>query len=367
MKTPRAGRLLGGLLAAAVLVTAALVAPALSLAGNAQVTFFLSVRTNCVEGHGPVSSTLHLVWRSSGGALKGAAVVTTNSVSGYWSYCSTDGTLLANGDRLKATIGSYVRKYTVPPVTLHVDRVTDTFHGTAPAGTPLTLWYISGGCCADFEQHADLVADSAGTWSFDEDYPTDRFHGRVEWNSPKGDFVQVEDQAPALGVVIGRSTVGVDGDPYGTLRVVLRNGETGARKGVARGMFDQYGTFEGNFLNAAGNPVNVAVGDKIDGTSLVSDMKFRVRDIQVSADVATDVVDGRCINPSTSGMLTVTRDGHRVGFAVFGLEEDGTFSIWMGGDETLGYDPANIHRGDKVRVTCFLNQGDAVTKNFVVR
>ena len=66
-------------------------------------------------------------------------------------------------------------------------------------------------------------------------------------------------------------------------------------------------------------------------------------------------------------MLSITRNGNGVGFAFFGLEEDGSFSIWMNDHETLGYDPANIHRGDKIRVTCFLNHGDALTTNYVVR
>ena len=367
MRTSRASRFIGGLLGAAVLGTAVLLAPALASAATAKVTFYLSVDRNCVEGHGPAGRSLHLVWRNSGGALKADAILPTSSVTGYWSYCSIDGTYLANGDRLKAIIGTYVRKFTVPPLTIEVDRVSDTFYGTAPAGTPLTLWYIYGGCCADFEQHADLVADSAGNWSFDEDYPTDRFNGRVEWNSAKGDLVQVEDMAPGVGITIGRSAVGVDGDPHATFRVVLRNGETGARKGVAKGMFDQYGLFQGNFLDAGGHPVNVAVGDKIDGRSVSSDMKFTVRNIEVAVDVLADVVDGRCINPSVSGILSVLRNGQGRGYAFFGLEEDGTFSIWMGDQGTLGYDPANIHRGDKIRVTCNLANGDSLTTNYVVR
>ncbi len=367
MRRSRSGRFLGGLLGTTILITAALVAPALASAATAKVTFSLLVDSNCVEGYGPLNRSLHLVWRNSGGGLKSDAVVTTSAASGYWSHCSSGGTFLAKGDRLKAIVGTYVRKFTVPPLSVQVDRVHDNFHGTAPAGSAVTLWYVHTGCCADFEQHADLVADSAGNWSFDEDYPTDRFYGRIEWNSAKGDFVQAEEQAAAVSVVIGSSAVSVKGDPNHGVRVVLRDGQTGARRGVAKGLTDQYGLFQGTFLNASGHAVKVAVGDKIDGRSVSSDMKFTVRTIEVAVDVLADVIDGRCINPSVSGSLFVLRNGESRGYAFLGLEADGSFSIWMGDGETLGYDPANIHRGDKIRVTCNLAKGDALTTNYVVR
>jgi hypothetical protein len=99
---------------------------------------------------------------------------------------------------------------------------------------------------------------------------------------------------------------------------------------------------------------------------MASDMKFRVRDIEINVDVAGDIVDGRCLNTSTGGRLEVIRDGRGVGYAHFGTEDDGSFSIFMGEGETLGYDPANIHGGDKIRVTCLLAKGDALVKSIIV-
>lgn len=367
MKTPPIGRLISGALGATVLITAALITPALTLAGNAPVTYQLTMGSDCVEGFGPSNASLHFVWRNSAGALKGSANLTTSEATGYWSHCSTDGRFVAVGDRLKATVGSYTRKFTVPRLTVNVDRVLENFHGTAPAGAPVTLWYVHGGCCADFEQHADLVADSNGAWSFSEGYPTDRYNGRIEWTGANGDFVQADDSAAAVEIILGKSTVNGDGDAHESFRVVLRDGQTNARKAVARGVANQYGSFSSVFRDDNGQPVNVNPGDRIDGRSLASDMKFLVKDIEASVDVAADTVDGRCLNSSVFIRLVVLRNGNAVGIANFEPDEDGTFSVWMGDDETLGYDPANIHRGDKVRVTCILVKGDSSTKNFVVR
>jgi hypothetical protein len=230
----------------------------------------------------------------------------------------------------------------------------------------LTLWYVFDGCCADFEEHADLVANSVGRWSFDQDYPTDGFNARVEWNSAKGDFVQAEDNAAAISVVIGRATISGEWHPRAQFRVVLRDGNTNAKRGVARGVLDQYGDFSGTFVNANGKAVTVRVGDKIDGTSMASDMKYTVRNIEINVDVASDVVSGRCLNASVRATIDVFRSGKNVGRAHTGVAKDGTFSEWMNDEETLGYDPANIHHSDKIRVNCGTAKGDRIARSLIV-
>jgi len=112
--------------------------------------------------------------------------------------------------------------------------------------------------------------------------------------------------------------------------------------------------------------VNVSVGDQVDGRTLASNMKFRVRDIVETTNVGEDTVTGQCLNPGASqAFVEVWRSGHRVGYA-FSFSDDGFFDVSFGDPEGFGYDPANIHGGDKIRVRCNLATGDFLTKNFIV-
>jgi hypothetical protein len=180
--------------------------------------------------------------------------------------------------------------------------------------------------------------------------------------------MSASDIAPSIDVTLGRSTVfgssHLDGRP---VKVVLRDGVTDAWKAVAKtSAVDEYGYFSAVFRNAAGQPVNVSPGDRVVGVSLASDMRFVVRDIEASANVATDTVSGRCGNLRGEEM-TIYRNGNSIGYTAF-LDTDaqGNFSVWFGDEETLGYDPANIRRGDKIEVVCMTVHRDQIIKRFVV-
>ncbi len=327
----------------------------------------MQLGASCVAGLAPPNRSLHFVWKSSTGALKANTNVPTTT--GRWEYCSTNGAKLVAGDRLKATVGSYTRKFTVPALTIVVDRVHDVFRGQAPAGSTVRLWYIYTGCCPDFVAHEDLVVGADGKWSFDNyGYPVNRYEAHVEWRGAKGDSMSAADIAPSVRVRLGRSTVfgttHLDGKP---VKVVLRDSVTGAWKAVAKtSAVDEYGNFNAVFRNGAGKAVNVSPGDRVVGVSLASDMNFVVRDIVAGADVATDTVSGRCGNRFGEEM-TVFRYGNYIGYTAFvDTDAQGNFSVWFGDEETLGYDPANLKHGDKVEVVCSTKHGDQIVKRFVV-
>jgi len=348
-------------------VTPVLAAPP-KIVFNGQWEEGLNIGSSCVYGTAPANAQLHLVWRNAGGLAKANTYI-SSSAYGSWQYCSTDGATLASGDLLKATVGSYTRKFVVPLLTIRVDRVADEFRGRAPAGSAVTLWYVYTGCCPDYVQHEDLVADAEGKWLFTNyDYPVNRYEGRIEWRNSQGDVVSAFDTAPSVRVVIGRSTLlgttHLDGKP---VKVVLRDGVTDAWKAVAKtSTVDEYGYFSAVFRNSAGQPVNVTPGDRVVGVSLASDMHFVVGDIEASADVATDTVSGQCGNRPGEEM-SIYRSGNQIGYTAF-LETDaeGNFSVWFGDEGSIGYDPANIRHGDKIEVVCSTVHGDEIVKRFVI-
>ena len=350
-------------------VVVALALPAtVALGASPNITFGdeydgLRMGGPCLNGHAPSSANLHLVWKSSAGAVK-ANVQVQATDSGYWSYCSEDGDSLVAGDKLKATVGASTRMFGIPDLTATVDRVNGVFRGRAPAGTTAALWFIHRGCCADFVQDAAVTADGAGNWVYDnEGWDVDGYEAHVDWRSPKGDFVTDYGAAAEATVRINRSIVAGYGDPGSHWKLALWDPASGNRKGVASGVTDEWGSFSGVFMDTAGNPVNVLPGDKVVGPALASDLKFIARDIQASANVATDFVTGTCGNTGGRARVDILRNSHYIGGTAFvDLDEAGNFTVDFNEDETLGYSPANIQRGDRILVTCGTLKGDFVDK-----
>ena len=319
----------------------------------------------CVTGRAPSDRALHLVWKSAAGASKANVYIPTRY--GYWSHCSANGDVLAAGDLLKATVGATTRRLVMPDVTIAVDRVRDVMRGRGPAGSVLELRYVYNYCCWDSDVRVDVTVDSDGRWMFDDDSSLDGFSANVEWTSTKGDHVGAASNAPDVVVDIGRPLVTGSANPGAAWKVVLRNTTTGTRKGVAQGTADEWGRFSGVFLNASGRPVNVMVGDRVVGSSLTADMDFIVRDIAAAADVATEIVTGKCGN-GRMFYSAVRRAGIEIGGTWFAKDRkpDGSFTVDFSEEETLGYDPANIRHGDRLVVTCRTGRGDFVEKSILV-
>lgn len=357
---------------AAVLV-AALALPATTVGAIAKITFGhewdgLRLGSACISGHAPSGATLHLVWKSSAGTVKANTYLATNDW-GDWAYCSDDGDVLAASDLLKASVGASTRKFVVPLVTINVDRVHDVLRGHAPAGATLDLWIDLRGCCWDHSEHDLVTADADGKWvypngpEFSFDYGTEGFDVRLEWHNARGDFLSDNAYAPEATVRINRSFVVGYGEPGSDWKLALWDTVSGVRKGVAKGVVEEWGSFSGVFLDASGEPVTVLPGDKIVGTSLASDMRFIVKDIQASADVATDIVTGTCGNAVDGKSVAVYRGKNEIGWSFFWTLDDlGNFSVDFGGESNLGYDPANIRHGDRLLVTCETIKGDFFQK-----
>jgi hypothetical protein len=361
-------RTLGSVVAALMLV--ALTAGSAS-AATRPITFNLFLGQDCVAGRASDNRMLDLVWRSAAGNLKAKATVPTSG-DGYWSWCPPSGStkVLRVGDRIKATVGSTVRRLTIPTLTLNVDRAQDLFRGKAPAGTTLELFYLNG-IFSDYYDAVHLTVNAHGRWSFD---PGWNIKGGItadmQWNGPSGDKIWLTGHAAVLRITIGKP--GFAGEtrlPYGDVQVVIENANTGVRKGKGTAVGDDYGTFSGKFRNAQGNLVSPAVGDRIKAPSLASDANWIVPNIAATANAGTNVVNGRCFDAGTSAEFVevrVIRSGVRRGYALTSTDQDGFFAVDFDDPESPFLDGANVKPGDRIGVHCLQTTGDWIATSYWV-
>jgi hypothetical protein len=320
----------------------------------------------CVFGHAAANSNAVLTWRSATSTLKVNTSFVTSQY-GSWSYC--DPTAVVDvGDVLKLNDSHAQRSLTIPRLTLKVDRANDVFRGQAPPNSDLTVWQWC--CFSDYYAHEDLVANSEGRWILDDgdDVPggTDSY---LDWHSPQGDIVTVHSGSPEIDVIVGRSQFRGSATPRIEFKVTLRDGLTNAIKGASTSVADEYGGVSGQFNDANGHPVTVAVGDHIVGRNLATDLDWIVPDASVLASVPDDTVEGSCAdagNLSETAVVKVHRTGHTRGFSIAYVEENGDWFVDFGRHAGFLYDPANIKHGDRIVVECWLDTGDKVTQSFLV-
>src|SRR6188472_3902010 len=126
----RARRLVLAPIAGAVF--AALLAAPVSATGT-----FLDLRISgpCIDGYGVAQKTYKIEWRDSDANLKSKGTDVSDS-GGEFAYCDYE-EYLESGDVLKVWKGtSLVRTFTVPKLTIRVDRDADTVSGKS---TPNSL------------------------------------------------------------------------------------------------------------------------------------------------------------------------------------------------------------------------------------
>ena len=334
--------------------------PATASAGTPAITFDIQLFDPCLRGSGAADATISVVWRDSNGALKASGTATHPFSSGVWEFCSP-GNAMTPGDKLKVGDGSYTRAYTVPNVTLHIDRVNDVYVGTGPAGRTLRLCIQTG----DFGRCHSVRVGQDGQWSYDPHDDLIHYQGAgygvsLYWTSPNDDTVFIDGlNAPFLAVTLGTSKFSGETDPLGNVSVTVSNAKTGT--GSATG--GQYGDFAGRLHKQNGNAYVIAPGDHVSAPSLASDADWIVPQIDAAVDAATDVVNGRCYDSGTSAQtyfVDVYRTaGHLRGTTTSQTDPDGSFSVNMRTDVGDFFEKsANIKHGDKVVVGCIQTTGD---------
>jgi hypothetical protein len=315
----------------------------------------LVLRSHCINGHGPANAPVHVVWKSQGGTVKAVADV-TSTASGAWEYCSSS-RRLAVGDTIRASSASYARTFTMPNITLTGNRETGAFRGRGLPGVTGDLWYHAG-IFADYFENAQVTAGSDGRWVLpqsDGSGASGGIQAEVFWTTPQGDVLIGRTVTPYVEVTIGRAFVSGGTQANSSAVVSLRDPVTDALRGRASTTSDDYGFFDGRFVNPSGQAVNTRVGDRV-VSALSGSIDWHVPNIEGSADVANDMVNGRCHSTEIEALFAlvrVYRTGDQRGLAIASVDAAGTFEIDFGGREGLYYDPANIKHGDRIVISCY--------------
>jgi len=182
---PLRGLLLATLVA---LGTAAFAAPA-PAAASRPTTFELFMGQSTVSGYSANRASVHVVWRSAGGALKRDAVYTAAKRNGYWEAASDNGQVVRPGDTLQATVNGVKHRLVIPAFSIVCDQVKDSFHGKAPADSKVGLHYRSGDP-ADPWVDLPVRADTSGHWSYAPGFDiTENIFAYARWHSAAGDVV----------------------------------------------------------------------------------------------------------------------------------------------------------------------------------
>jgi len=327
----------------------------------------LMLGDHCIHGTAAASTNVILTWRNSAGTIKEKTSVLSSTEGGHWRYCAAVTTLVV-GDSLKANDGASQRTFTIPLVTVKVDRVANEFRGRAPANSNLTLWSHVGRF-SDFYERNEITSNAQGRWQYDDGYDipggADAY---LDWVNDIGDSVTAFGVGPRVDVTVGSSDFTAYINPGQQIRVQLRDNATDEIKAIGSTVAGDSGFVQGDFRNSAGRRVPVSVGDRVVALKVADDLNWNVPFIEATADVAEDTVDGYCHdagNPSNSVVVMVRRTGYSRGFAHEPVDSTGHFEVDFRDPGGFGNE-ANIKHGDKIVVECLLRTGDTVTHVFLV-
>ena len=244
--------LLVGLIASAAL-------PAPTMAGTSVYVIYVQIQNYCVEGTGPVSSTITVRQRTSSGALKGKAIVASDG-AGEFQACFWES--IEVGDQIAMTNGAVSRSVTVPNLSMSMtaSRVEDVVSGKGPANSQVLLEIFG---CQDFvcNSVAGATLNTSSTGAYTRDFTTTYdIRGRdvaiVEWSNSFGDAFVLQKVAPFLYGRFGSANVSGRGYAEKSVTVQLRKAN-----GSVRASFTQVGEIyalareafsggQGAFLNA---------------------------------------------------------------------------------------------------------------------
>jgi hypothetical protein len=348
--------------ATAIALAAASIAPTAAAAAQLPITFGVDIGGNVVTVINSAHADTSVRLRDADGNTKAEGVLGDTDPF----FILPAGVTVETGDRIRAGDGTYARTFIVPALTITIDRVTDTAHGTGPALRTIKLGW--GGRFGDvFESHGVRVGQD-GTWSFHLPFDVPGGQGiALSWKTPNGDRVSSGGSAAVLVVRLGSPRFfGNSAEPFTGVEVNI----DGAHDGDWNGQSDQFGVISGRFRRPNGKLIQVAVGDHISAPSLASDLDWVVPEVEVAADATTEQVTGHC--GGALGVIELFRTGHHRGLALVSPgdsdEFEFDFSDPMASDYVTGIaaDEANVKHGDSLRIECIMGTGDSVLFRTVV-
>jgi hypothetical protein len=332
-----------------------------ALAAPRPLTMDILLDDYCVQGSAKPNTVIKYVIKDGSGQVKGRDAQLTES-DGYWVACVdyfADG--LATGDRIKITDydTNQTLTYTIPRLTLTVNRSTDVVSGRAPAGTHVDLEAADFNTPLFGEDPYDIVktVTANGASSYSHDFGNNGIdlmagaylEARI---TGAGGAVTVrrDMNVPGLFLLLGQSTFSGYMRPYFPVGITLKTGGSTAATGHAVG--DASGEFFSKFVDADGDQYRLAGGESLKAPKL--GIAWQVPQIHGTVNRQTDVVSGTCFPNAV--WAVVAGD---FGFANGTTGGSGNFSVDMS-------DQWNLVKGDFVAIGCFTNAGDLVEQDLTV-
>jgi hypothetical protein len=339
--------------------------PAVVSAGGSGVTFRLRMGDFCIDGSTQAGSPFRVLWKGANGSIKWDE--TSPSVNeGDWQVC-TFGPRLAPGDLLKVTVGNYIRSFTVPNLTMAIDRVNNVVTGTGRPGTALHL---------DQPYVADVAVDQDGNWSYE---PGNDFTGNnvfwAHWDSARGDRIEMVQYAPQLVLMLGKPKFQIAGTPYSEATITLTRETANGQRVAAMDLdFGGLGGAREDFIDQDGRRMRVQPGDHVSAPAIAADADWIVPNIEARGRSLSNIVTGRCFDAGTSAGLYMlfVLDGNNSKGGVWGsVNADGSFSVDFddpGSSPNVSHytQAADVASGDMLHVWCEQTTGDFVRAKIAV-
>jgi hypothetical protein len=337
-------------------------------AAKQPITFQIFIGDSCVSGTAKPNSFLKVIITDRSGIQKGRGAVETDP-EGNWSACLQQGIRpMAPGDKVAVTDfeTGQKRSFKVPTLTGRVDRGSNVVSGKAPTGTTVELEAFDFRFDLWGEQYDAVreVVASGGSYSYDFDNAGVDIKGGasvvIRWRSG-ADVVMVGrfQIAPYVVLTLGQSDFAGASGPNKLAQLTLTGGGGVVARGNGVGSYGDT-TFYGDFADDDGERYFVKGGEQLSAPMLGAAASWRVPQIAGRADVATDVVSGRCF--ANGRFVTLAQGPGGLGYGLgFGTARaDGSFSV----DLT---DQVDIAKGFRVGVLCYSAEGDEISQEFVTR
>ena len=320
-------------------------------------------------GGGPNHGHVKVEWRSADGTLRELA--TADSYDGYWGTEPTDdcfdlGAGVEPGDVITTTVKGASRVFTVPMLTVRVDRNTDRVTGVSKPNSKLSMRVDTRGPGGGTV--VERTVRSAGDGTYLADFQTGqkadiRGWDRVDvyWTDARGDYVRAWNLAPAIQVTIGRGWIEAAGQAGQNATLKLRQAPGGAVIARTGGiLYSGWNAF--GWLDPNGQNVQLAEGNKVE-TNLAADASFVVPTLVTNAKKSTDVVTlSTGLGPNIGVEVEATGNGSS-STAQRVTDASGRVVVNFIGDSDVYYD---IIRGTRLTITVRLTTGDEVKKIVIV-
>lgn len=363
----------------AALAPALLTASPVAAANNIVIT---AIYGNCAffgEGAGS-GKTIFIEWRDAEGDLKSKHKVKSSTAGDFFTRCEL-GEIVETGDVLRTQIGSNlanVRLFTVPKMTVVVDRVADTVTGLVQTdGLDSLLVEVDtydGGFGAPMAHDAlptftpnTSIQDytTTGTWDAAPDIEgwDDVF---AAWVGTRGDTFVRFLTAEAMRLWIRQPFVDIVGNPGSYTHINLEHPIAGL-VGDIDARINIFGSAAfATWADGDGESVRARPGNHV-SADFASDAELDIPTIAATISKSTDrvTVDCNIAESGQTGVLVTARNrdfskfGDRLGFQ--NNVSGGTFlaNFASGG-------AVNIVSGDKIDVYCKYATGDVVAQTFTV-